>query len=70
MHRAIPNHELKAKEIGNLRRLVVDAQQLPQAEANQVNQVNQAGQVNPVSQVSQVSQVQVEDDEGNQFYEF
>jgi hypothetical protein len=67
MHRAIPNHELKAKEIGNLRRLVVDAQQLPQAEANQVNQVNQAGQVNPVSQVSQV---QVEDDEGNQFYEF
>ena len=64
MHRAIPNHELKAKEIGNLRRLVVDAQQLPQAEANQVNQ---AGQVNPVSQVSQV---QVEDDEGNQFYEF
>jgi len=64
MHRAIPSHELKAKEIGNLRRLVVDAQQLPQAEANQVNQ---AGQVNPVSQVSQV---QVEDDEGNQFYEF
>ena len=61
MHRAIPNHELKAKEIGNLRRLVGDAPQLPQAEANQVNQ---AGQVNPVSQV------QVEDDEGNQFYEF
>ena len=67
MHRAIPNHELKAKEIGNLRRLVVDAQQLPQAEANQVHQ---ASQVNQASQVSQVNQVRVEDDEGNQFYEF
>jgi hypothetical protein len=61
MHHAIPSHELKAKGIGNLRRLVVDAQLLPQAEVNQVSQVNQASQVN---------QVRAADDEGNQFYEF
>jgi hypothetical protein len=55
MHPAIPSHEHRAKGIGNVRRLVVDAKLLLQAEVNQTSQANLAP---------------VEDDEGNQFYEF